>query len=89
MFRQVKNKDRYKTAQNFYWHIRDKDVDYLFTHSALTEAEKRALKNPEDIPEPRDPKNKHPYFNGLLTGIICGFVCTAGGYFIGQWIIGN
>ena len=89
MFRQVENKDRYKTAQNFYWHIRDKDVDYLFTQAALTEAEKRALKNPEDIPAPRDPEGQHPYFNGFTTGIICGFVCPARSYFIAQWIIGN
>ena len=92
MFRQVENKDRYRTAQYFYWYIRDKDIDYLFTQAALEEAERRALNNLEDIPESREPepeKGRSCFFNGLLTGLIGGFVFTAVGYFIGQWIIGN
>jgi hypothetical protein len=71
MFRQVENKGRYKTAQGYYWHIRDREVDYLFTDSALQEAEKRAGKNPEDIPEIEEPKSFVVGFTcGILTGIL-------------------
>jgi hypothetical protein len=96
MFRKVENKGRYKTAQGYYWHIRDKEIDYLFTDSALQEAEKRAGKNPEDIPNNYGPVRQDSYFIGLATGLVAGliikhsfFACTAASYFIDQWIIGN
>ena len=89
MFRQVENKERYKTAQPFYWHIKDQDdVDYLFTDSAMKEAEKRAEKNPEDIPMPLPVVSHNNYFAvtaatyliGFCTGLVVGFVLK---YFIG------
>ena len=81
MFRQVENKGRYKTAQPFYWHIKDQDdVDYLFTDSALKEAEKRAEKNPEDIPFPID--EPASFTAGFAIGLIVGFAVTAGSYFL-------
>ena len=90
MFRKVENKGRYKTAQPFYWYTRDQDgIDYLFTETALLEAEKRASKNPEDIPNNYGPVRQDSYFIGLATGLVVGFACTAASYFIVQWIIGN
>ncbi len=87
MFRKVENKGRYKTAQPFYWHIRDGQVDYLFTYSALQEAEKRAAKNPEDIPEEiAVPYNG--YLTGLATGLVVGFAVTAASYFAVKYFIG-
>ena len=87
MFREVENKGRYKTAQGYNCHIRDKEIDYLFTDSALQEAKKRADKNPEDIPEeiavPYD-----GYLTGLATGLIVGFVVTAASYFALKYFIG-
>jgi hypothetical protein len=92
MFVKVENKGRYKTSNPFYWHTKDQDdIDYLFTDSALIEAEKRASKNPEDIPDNYGP-SKHDwntYFIGLATGLVAGFACTAATYFLAQWIIGN
>ena len=73
MFKQVKNKSRYKSAQPHYWYIRDRGVNYLFTHSALVEAEKRALKNPEDIPANSD-ETKDRFMNGFVSGFVVGAV---------------
>jgi len=78
MFRKVENKGRYKTAQGYYWHIRDREIDYLFTDSALQEAEKRAGKNPEDIPEIEEPAT----FNvGFTCGLVVGFLLPIAIYF--------
>jgi hypothetical protein len=83
MFLQVENKGRYKTAQPFYWYARDKDIDYLFTESALDEAAKRADKNPEDIP--RFPnvvdKDNSNYFVGFVTGMLVGAFLVVATYF--------
>ena len=79
MFRKVENKGRYKTAQGYYWHIRDKEIDYLFTDSALQEAEKRAEKNPEDIPEIEEPAS---FVVGLTCGTIVGVLLTVAMYFM-------
>ena len=78
MFRKVENKGRYKTAQGYYWHIRDKEIDYLFTDSALKEAEKRADKNPEDIPEIEEPAS---FTAGFTWGIIVGILLPVAAYF--------
>ena len=86
MFRQVENKGRYKTAQGYYWHIRDKEIDYLFTDSALKEAEKRADKNPEDIPFPID--EPASFTAGFAIGLIVGFAVTAGSYFLIKYFLG-
>tara|TARA_B100002019_G_C21104743_1_gene515345 strand:+ start:488 stop:760 length:273 start_codon:yes stop_codon:yes gene_type:complete len=89
MFRQVENKGRYKTAQPFYWHIKDQnDVDYLFTDSALKEAEKRAEKNPEDIPMPLPVVSHDNYLIGFATGLVVGFAVTAATYFVLKYFIG-
>ena len=79
MFRKVENKGRYKTAQPFYWYTRDQDgIDYLFTESALLEAEKRAEKNPEDIPEIEEPAS---FAVGLTCGILVGILLPVAMYF--------
>ncbi len=70
MLKKIKNKNRYKTAQPYYWYLRDRGVDYLFTQSALTEAEKRALKNPEDVPGYQKPNDK--FMNGFASGFVVG-----------------
>jgi len=72
MFRKVENKGRYKTSNPFYWYTRDQDgIDYLFTESALLEAEKRAEKNPEDIPKIEEPASFAVGFTcGILVGIL-------------------
>ena len=84
MFRKVENKGRYKTSNPFYWHTKDQDdIDYLFTESALLEAEKRATKNPEDIPPDLVEPSKRDDF---LSGVILGFVF--GGLFVGAfWLM--
>ena len=52
MLLKVKNKNRYRTAGNFYWFYKDSEgKEYLFTSSQLDEANARASKNPEDCPE--------------------------------------
>lgn len=81
MFREVKNKGRYKTAQGYYWHIRDKEVDYLFTDSALQEAEKRADKNPEDIPNIPEIEEPASFAVGLTCGILVGILLPVAMYF--------
>ena len=79
MFRKVENKGRYKTAQGYYWHIKSGDKDYLFTESALEEAEKRAQKNPEDIPAQEESLDNSTFFSmGVLTGVIL----SVAGYFV-------
>lgn len=79
MFRKVENKGRYKTAQGYYWHIRDGDMDYLFTESALKEAQNRAVKNPEDIPEVEESLEGSTFFSmGVLTGVLL----SVAGYFV-------
>lgn len=65
MLKKTKNK-----TVTYYWHLRDRDVDYLFTQSALTEAEKRALKNPEDLPLYEKPNDK--FMNGFASGFVVG-----------------
>ena len=81
MFREVKNKGRYKTAQGYYWHIRDKEVDYLFTDSSLQEAEKRADKNPEDIPNIPEIEEPASFAVGLTCGILVGILLPVAMYF--------
>lgn len=84
MFRKVENKGRYKTAQPFYWHTKDQDnIDYLFTETALLEAEKRAEKNPEDIPpDLAEPKKKDEFLYGMILGFFFG------GLFVGAfWLM--
>lgn len=88
MFRKVENKGRYKTAQGYYWHIRDKEIDYLFTDSALKEAWKRARKNPEDIPMPPPVVSHNNYLIGFATGLVVGFAVTAATYFVLKYFIG-
>ena len=79
MFRKVENKGRYKTAQGYYWHIKSGDKDYLFTESALEEAENRAKKNPEDIPAQEESLDNSTLFSmGVLTGVIL----SVAGYFV-------
>lgn len=78
MFKQVKNKSRYKTAQDYYWYIRSRNKDYLFTDSALEEAEERANKNPEDIPKTKQEFGKNVIFS---IGILAGAILCAVSYF--------
>ena len=74
MFRKVENKGRYKTSNPFYWHTKDQDdIDYLFTESALLEAEKRATKNPEDIPPDLvEPSKRDDFLSGMILGFVFG-----------------
>lgn len=80
MFKKVENKGRYKTAQGYYWHIHDDGIDYLFTNSALQEAEKRAKKNPEDIPHPVEENSSATI--GFACGLILGVLLTVATYFV-------
>lgn len=49
------NKDRYRSANPFYYHIRTKSPqkDYLFTEKELKKAADRAYSNLEDLPKAR------------------------------------
>ena len=78
MFRKVENKGRYKTAQGYYWYIKSENKDYLFTESALEEAEKRAQKNPEDIPVVHEEAS---FTTGLVSGFISGALSVTALYF--------
>lgn len=80
MFKKVENKGRYKTAQGYYWHIHDDGIDYLFTNSALQEAEKRAKKNPEDIPHPV--KENSYATASFACGLTLGVLLTVATYFV-------
>ncbi|MHA2404015.1 MAG: hypothetical protein ACXADH_13550 [Candidatus Kariarchaeaceae archaeon] len=81
MFRKVENKGRYKTAQGYYWHIRDRDIDYLFTDSALHEAEKRARKNQEDVPDDIELEpDPDRFYYGMILGLLTGAACVIGAY---------
>ena len=82
MFRKVENKGRYKTSNPFYWHTKDQDdIDYLFTESALLEAEKRASKNPEDIPNIPEIEEPASFAVGLTCGILVGILLPVAMYF--------
>lgn len=51
-FYEVENKSPHHKAESVYFYCQDdKHKDYLFTSSALKEANDRALRHPEDIPE--------------------------------------
>lgn len=80
MFEKVENKGRYKTSNPFYWYTRDQDgIDYLFTESALLEGEKRAKKNPEDIPPNLvEPKEKGDFLVGTALGFVVGCMFVSG-----------
>ena len=78
MIRKVENKGRYKTAQPYYWHLHNDGLDYLFTESQLKEAEKRADRNPEDIPEIEEPAS---FTTGFTCGIIVGILLPVATYF--------
>ena len=70
MLKKINNKNRYKTPQPCYWYLRDRGVNYLFTKNALTQAEKRALKNPKDLPLYEKPNDK--FMNGFASGFVVG-----------------
>lgn len=50
-FLKVPNKNKHINAEEFYYYIKSTSGDdYLFTSSALSEANNRAMRNKEDIP---------------------------------------
>jgi hypothetical protein len=76
-FKKVENKNRYKTAGNYYWYIKNGKDEYLFSESQMETAKLRAKKNPEDLP-------KHSNFYkslDILGYIFCGFLL--GGFVVG------
>lgn len=48
-FEQVENKDKKVTSNSFYFLLKTKTDNYLFTEEQLNVAKERANKNPEDI----------------------------------------
>jgi|19_taG_2_1085344.scaffolds.fasta_scaffold11147_3 hypothetical protein len=75
MLRKVENKNRYRTAQPYYYHLHEFDdhgspVDYLFTINQLDNAEERARANPEDIVEDGILENR--FVAGLCLGLVLG-----------------
>lgn len=48
VFEKVVNNDRYRTANPYYYLVKDDEINYLFTEKDLESAKKRALKNVED-----------------------------------------
>jgi len=77
MFKKVENKNRYKTAGNYYWYIKNGKDEYLFSESQMETAKLRARKNPEDLPKDLS------FYKGLdIFGYLsCGFLL--GGFVVG------
>lgn len=48
-FERVENKDKKVTSNSFYFLLKTKTDNYLFTEEQLNVAKERANKNPEDI----------------------------------------
>lgn len=64
----VENKDRYKTANPYYWLVKTPYRSYLFTDSDIEKAADRANNNLEDLPKDKFYKPK-----GFITPFIFGF----------------
>jgi hypothetical protein len=70
MLRKIENRDRYRTADKHYYHLRDGETDYLFSDSQLETAEERALNNPEDLAGWTEPKGT--FWLGMIYGTVLG-----------------
>tara|TARA_R100001163_G_scaffold1295_1_gene1904 strand:+ start:11678 stop:11971 length:294 start_codon:yes stop_codon:yes gene_type:complete len=81
----ITNKDKYRSANPFYYHIRteENDSDYLFTESDMKDARLRALNNKEDLPNKQFVAVKE-YDNSFLYGLVLGFLTTAFIYWLGK-----
>jgi hypothetical protein len=85
MLRKVENKNRYRTAQPYYYHLHDSDgqgntINYLFTISQLDNAEERAEANPEDVVEDGILENR--FITGLCLGLPLGSAIGCLVYFL-------
>jgi hypothetical protein len=79
MLRQVENKNRYRTAQPYYYHLHEEGgqgevVDYLFTLNQLDNAEERARANPEDFVSDYEKPVASEFWAGLMGGIVIGMM---------------
>jgi hypothetical protein len=73
LLKKVENKNKYKSADPFYYHLRDGDVDYLFSDYQLEAAKNRALSNPEDVADYEEPPND--FWVGFGSGVVaCSFL---------------
>jgi len=73
-FYKVENKDRYKTANKYYFHAKSASgINYLFTTAQLKEAIARAQKNTEDLPKeeykPQDETKSVGFVTGFMIGV--------------------
>lgn len=85
MLRKVPNKNAYKTANKFYYHLRDLDgVDYLFSQAQIDSAAQRAAANPEDTQHEFE-EQESPFISGVLTGILIGALSCVIGYALCLW----
>lgn len=83
MFTKVENKNPYVTSREYYWHVQDNNIDYLFTESQLKTAMDRALNNPEDLPKLAPPEDCEDTFSsGFYIGFLSGGLATVLAYFI-------
>lgn len=76
MFIKVENEDQYVGSNEYYWHIRDNDVDYLFTEHQLQVAANRAQDNPEDIPDIIE-LGGYKFLQGFVSGCFCSIITIA------------
>ena len=76
MLRQVENKNRYRTAQPYYYHLHEEGdkVDYLFTINQLDNAEERARANPEDFVSDYEKPVASEFWAGLMGGRVIGMM---------------
>ena len=73
----IKNKDKYRSANPFYYHIKteENDTDYLFTETDIKDARVRALNNEEDLTDDKFVAvklNDNSFFYGLFLGFLIG-----------------
>lgn len=85
MLRKVPNRNAYKTANKYYYHLRDKEgVYYLFSQAQVDSAAKRAEANPEDTQYEFEEQESSFAF-GVLTGIVIGALSCVVGYAFCFW----
>lgn len=73
------NKDRYRSANPFYYHIRTKSPlkDYLFTEKEINRAADRAYSNLEDLPVAKFSEGSK-CFLGFMMGCVTSLLLIIG-----------
>lgn len=86
-FYKVENKQRYRTANDYYWLAKTKDGAYLFTNMDLMKASGRVESNLEDIPEEYfvDEKDRSYYYFSI--GFLFGAVLLGTIWMISPFLI--